>query len=227
MRKFSKYALFPPTSPSRSLSLSLWEALPGATFRGIPKKFENFFEILKFFQKNIFQNFYHRRDGAQTPNYFSIFCNPISSGWKTFCTLRTLRIAHGDLRGLDLAFREASDYALSAPRPHRVSGIRLPSGFPVSESSLYHLRSISGARTRERAPAVGRDGGDPPKTMLFALSSPLEGRLLTKVFLRLVQNHFPPPSLQGLGQTDRFGGEEKNYFGPTSRDPARFWARIR
>ena len=58
--------------------------------------------------------------------------------------------------------------------------------------------------------------------MLFALSSPHEGRSLVLLFLRWTQNHFPPPSLQGLGQTDRFGGEEKNYFGPTPRDPARF-----
>ena len=169
-------------------------------------------------KKNIFQKKYHPRDGAQTPNYFSIFCHPIPSGWTSFALCA--------LSGF-LAFREASDYALSAPRPHRVSGIRLPSGFPVSESSLFHLRSISGLRTRERAPAVGRDGGDPLKTMLFALSSPLEGRLSALWLLCWVQNHFPGPTLQGLGQTDRFGGEEKNYSGPTSRDPARFWARIR
>ena len=221
MRKCSKCALFPPTSPSRSPSRG-GRPSQAQHFEELPKSLGNFFRILKF--SKIFSKFLSSSRWCSNAEFFSIFCNPISSGWKTFCTLRTLRIAYGDLRGF-LAFREASDYALSAPRPHRVSGIRLPSGFPVSESSLFHLRSISGLRTRERAPAVGRDGGDPLKTMLFALSSPLEGRLSVKHFLCWAPNYFPGPTLQGSVRLDRFGGGEKNYFGPPSPQPARFCSR--
>ena len=79
-----------------------------------------------------------------------------------------------------------------------------------------------GIRRANRAPAAGRDAGGYQKTMLFAFSSSLEGGLQRKCFLFLVQNHFPGPTLQESVRLDRFGGEEKNYSGPRSRDPARF-----
>ena len=129
---------------SLSLSLPRWEALSGATFRGFSKIWKNLFIILKFFQKNIFQNFYHPRDGAQTPNYFSIFRHPIPSGWKNFCTLRTLPIFH--LHRRREAYGDLPPGTAAAPRPHRVSGMRVAHTVLTvgnEHSRSYHLRSIS------------------------------------------------------------------------------------